>query len=80
MKTHSISSRNGVVLMWREGDKVNFNVNKNTTLNVGDEVIAQSSSESRKVFKIQEIKNTRQSSMSDFLYVETIAQLLTIKY
>lgn len=79
MKTHT-DTRNGVVLMWREGDKVNFNVNKNTTLNVGDEVIAQSSSESRKVFKIQEIKNTRQSSMSDFLYVETIAQLLTIKY
>ena len=79
MKPHT-NTMNGVVLMWREGNKVTFNVNKNTTLSVGDEVIHQSSAETKKVFKIQEIKNTRQSSMSDFLYVETISELLTIKY
>ena len=78
MKTHT-DTRDGVFLMWREGNKVNFNVNKSTTFSVGDEVIVNSGSETTKFFKIKEIKNTRQSSMSDFLYVETIAELLTIK-
>lgn len=78
MGTHT-NTINGVVLMYRDGDRVNFNVNKNTTLNVGDEVAAQTIGRTQKYFKILEIKNKRQSSLSDYIYVETIAELVTIK-
>lgn len=80
------NNMNNVATMWSETDKfkkqkgthvTKFNVLKGIELQVGDKINAGKDSIGRVLFwRVEEITNTRQSSISAYNYVETMCKYI----
>lgn len=69
MKKHE--NMNAVALMW-VGNTINFNVRKGVDFNIGDIVFVGKSNGGKNVYyQVDEILETRQSTLTDYDYVKT---------